>query len=151
MLLRAVVLLAFVFAGCAPRVAAPAPEQLRAEAALATLLAVAAAPEADLAALAPLVAAQGSDAERRWRAPSDLALASEAGPVRALADRLGTLLRTVETGGRFGYVVEAFVAEPGPEGRWHVLRLRFDDPGRTEIEAAFLPVGEALLLGRFEG
>ena len=134
-------------AGCAAPVAGPSGAQTRTEAALATLLAAAAAPDAELDAVAPLVVARGGDTDRRWRAPADLDRPVEAAAVQNALDELRGILAAVSADGAFGYTVEEFVVEPESEGAWHVLRVRFHDAAQTEIQAAFLPVGGAMLLG----
>ena len=143
-------LLSVVLAGCGLLSRTVPAEQQRSEAALATVFAVAAAPEAGPAELAPLVVANGGDAARRWRAPADTARPAEIASVRELAGTIQATLADVSRGGQFSYRVEEFVLEPGDEGPWHVLRARFEDPGQTEFEASFLPVDGRLLLGRFE-
>ena len=134
-------------AGCAAPVAGPSGAQARTEAALATLLAVAAAPDTELEAVAPLVVAYGGDADRRWRAPADLARPVEARAVQDALDELRRILSAVSRDDGFGYTVEEFVVERESEGEWHALRVRFHDAAQTEILAAFLPIGGAMLLG----
>lgn len=136
-------------AGCSAPTAGSSSAQARTEAALATVLAVAAAPDADLATLKALLTSEG-EAERLGRLPAELRQPAETIAVLELVVEITDLLSTVRTGGRFGYAVEAFAVEPTDAGRWHVLRVRFDDARQTEIEAVFLPVGDALLLGRLD-
>lgn len=89
--------------------------------------------------LAPYLVARGGDEAREWRVPAD--------PVRERAWVENVLRELARLPLGAGYRIDEFVVEPESEGTWHVLRVEFDDPERTEAEFAFLPIGEGFLLG----
>jgi hypothetical protein len=108
------------------------------------VLAAAADPSTAVEAFAPLVVARGEDPARAWRAPADPTREDE----RAFAEEALEAVRRVAGSG--GYEVVGFEIEYEDEGAWHVLLVRFDDTAEP-VAFAFLPIGEAFLLGEVDG
>jgi hypothetical protein len=111
------------------------------------VLAAAAETGTTVEAFSPLVVARGEDPERAWRVPADPAREDERRFVTDLLDRLRSLLVP-----GVSHAVVGFAIEYETEGTWHVVQTRFSRGAEVELVAfAFVPVGNAFLLGDVDG
>lgn len=91
-----------------------------------------------------LVAYRGDDKDRRWSEPYNYEIPEEKLEIEKVAAKLEVILT-----GMTDIDYTSFIMESESEGVWHVwlTKITYEDGSEEEVAFAFLPVGDAFMLG----